>query len=103
MKKRKILKSPYDLVGKALELDRDDLSERSAMGHTPNWDSLNHMDIINEIEREYGITIPNENIEKYTTMRSIIEVYDRQSGPKPLTERVIDGIKKIPVIGKFFK
>jgi acyl carrier protein len=101
--KRKILKSPYDLVGKVLELDRNELDEKSAMGHTPKWDSLNHMFIINDIEREYGITIPDGDIEKYVTMKAIIELYDRQNGPKPLSQRLKDGLKNLPVIREFFK
>lgn len=69
----KNLRTPYTLVAKALEISEDMLNENSAIGETPNWDSLNHVVIIGELESNYGIQIPNEDIEKYITMKAIIE------------------------------
>ena len=75
---KKILKSPFDLVADALVLKPELLNENSAMGETPNWDSLNHLVIIEEIEKCYGVTIPNDEIEKYVKMKAIIEIYYKQ-------------------------
>jgi len=72
----KKLKSPYQVVANVLDISIDVLNENSCMGETPNWDSLNHVAIIGELESNYGIQIPNEDIEKYTTMKSIIELYN---------------------------
>jgi len=70
------MKSPFEVVAKALEISVDILNENSAIGETPNWDSLNHVVIIGELESNYGIQIPNEDIEKYITMKAIIELYN---------------------------
>jgi acyl carrier protein len=87
----KILTSPYDIVAKALEIDVKLINENSAMGETPNWDSLNHVVIIGELEASYGITIPNEDIEKYVTMKAIIGLYKKLTDsdkPKSLLQRI---------------
>lgn len=70
------MKLPFEVVAEALEISVEILNENSAIGETPNWDSLNHVVIIGELENNYGIEIPNEDIEKYTTMKSIIELFE---------------------------
>ena len=73
----KKLKTPFEIVAKVLDISVDNLNENSAMGETPYWDSLNHVVIIGELESNYGIQIPNEDIEKYVTMKTIIELYEK--------------------------
>jgi acyl carrier protein len=67
---------PRDLVAKVLGINVDILNDNSACGETPNWDSLNHVDIIYEMESNYGIQIHDDEIEKYMTMKAINELYD---------------------------
>lgn len=98
---KKILKSPFDLVAEVLEIKTELLNENSAMGETPNWDSLNHVIIIGEIENSYGITIPNEEIEKYVTMKAIIDVYNEESGDTSLGKRFIEKLKKNSIMKTF--
>lgn len=70
------MKTPFEVVASALEISIEILNENSAMGETPNWDSLNHVVIIGELESSYGIQISNEDIEKYITMKAIIDLYN---------------------------
>lgn len=102
MRKGKILTSPFDLVAEVLEIKVELLDAKSAMGETPNWDSLNHLVIIGEMETHYGMSIPNEEIENYVTMQAIIDAYDRASGNIPLGQRLIEGIKSF-LIPKIFR
>lgn len=69
------LKTPYQLVAFALNISPDLLNDDSALGEVPNWDSLNHVGIISELESNYGIEIPDEEIESYITMKSIIDLH----------------------------
>ncbi len=103
MKEKIILTSPIDLVTNVLELKPGIVNKDSAMGETPNWDSLNHVIIIGEMERSYGITIPNNEIENYATMKAIIEIYNNQSGNNNSRQGIIETLKKIPIIKIFFK
>jgi acyl carrier protein len=91
---KKILTSPIDLVAKVLELKPELVTEKSAMGETLNWDSLNQVLIIGEMEKSYGITIADNEIEKYATMKAIIEVYNKQSGNTSLFIRIKESLKK---------
>lgn len=65
---------PYELVALALNINSELLNEDSALGETPKWDSLNHVVIIGELEKKYKIEIPDEDIEKYITMKAIVEL-----------------------------
>jgi acyl carrier protein len=73
----KNLKPPKEIVAKVLNISIDRLSDDSAYGETPNWDSLNHISIINELETNYGIQIPDSEIENYLTMKAIIQLYEK--------------------------
>lgn len=76
----KILKSPYDLVCEALDVKRDSITDESGMGKHYAWDSINHLQIIVALEKYYEIEIPNQDFTKYTSMTSIIELYERLTG-----------------------
>jgi len=73
----KKLKTPKEIVAAALDISIDQVNEDSAYGETPNWDSLNHVVIINKIETNYEIQIPDSEIENYLTMKEIIELYEK--------------------------
>lgn len=103
MKEKIILTSPIDLVTNVLELKPGIVNKDSAMGETPNWDSLNHVIIIGEMEKSYGITIPNNEIENYATMKAIIEIYNNQSGNNNSRQGIIEKLKKIPIVKIFLK
>ncbi|MGI8582351.1 MAG: acyl carrier protein [Chitinophagaceae bacterium] len=99
----KILTSPFDIVAKVLTLNVDEINENSAMGETPNWDSLNHVILIGELESSYGIQIPNEDIEKYVTMKAILELYNEINGNSSSWQRFKKGLKKNSIGKIFFK
>lgn len=44
-----------DIMVEVLGVNRVEIEEDSAIGDLPNWDSLNHLKIIAEIEKNYGI------------------------------------------------
>ncbi|MEO6832669.1 MAG: hypothetical protein ABI378_09380 [Chitinophagaceae bacterium] len=67
--------TPYQLVAKALEISESDLHPNSAFGETPNWDSLNHLMLIDSMEKNYEVTIANDEIEKYNNMAAIESLY----------------------------
>ncbi len=70
------LKHPKELVAKVLGISEEQLNENSCYGETPNWDSLCHVEIINELEISYGIQISNADIERYLKFKAIIELYE---------------------------
>jgi acyl carrier protein len=70
------LSDPFDIVAQALACDRASLSIDSAMYRDHGWDSFGHLRVILAIEEAYSVPINDKNIEKYTTIRAIKELYD---------------------------
>jgi acyl carrier protein len=64
--------SPLHIVAKVLKINPSLLSEDSTMGQTPNWDSLNHIAIIVELEKAYKVEISDADISNLVTIRSIL-------------------------------
>jgi acyl carrier protein len=71
---------PFMLVAKALDRPTDAITLDSAMYRDHGWDSFGHVGVILALEEAYGVTISVEDVGKYTSMRSIVELHDRVKG-----------------------
>ncbi len=45
------------------------------MGGTPGWDSLGHMTVILELEREFGVRVPVARIAEMTDVAAIARAF----------------------------
>lgn len=72
----KALEEPFSIVAKALGCSRASLSLDSAMYRDHGWDSFGHVSIVTALEEAYNIRINDDEIEKYTTMRAIQQLYE---------------------------
>jgi acyl carrier protein len=59
-------------VARALRIGDATLPSLLRMGATPGWDSLGHMTVVVEIEREFGIRIPTAVISDLVDIESIV-------------------------------
>ena len=57
-----------------LQCDVSDLSESSAIGTVPLWDSLAHIEILSYLEEKFLIEIDEESILYYSTLPKILEL-----------------------------
>ena len=64
----------FTSLAKSLNLQTMDLNEESGMLVTKNWDSLNQMNIIFDLERNFSLQIDVTDFEKLTTFRGIKEI-----------------------------
>lgn len=71
---------PFSIVAEALECSRDSLSIESAMYRDHGWDSFGHVSVIVALEKAYGISIPNDAMMTFTTMKAIVEILGRSQG-----------------------
>ena len=46
----------------------------SSTENLPQWDSLSYMSIISEVEVIYGVSVTQDNIEKFDSIQSIAEL-----------------------------
>lgn len=52
-----------------MEVDPSELNEDTAYGTIESWDSLMHLQMVMEIEEEYGVEIPIDEIPKIKTLK----------------------------------
>ena len=57
-----------------LHCDQDKLNEDAGVGKTPGWDSLGHLNVMMELDRQYGIEINDETVRKFQEIGAIEQV-----------------------------
>jgi acyl carrier protein len=58
-------------VARALNVAEDSLPRPVRMGSTPGWDSMGHMMVVLELEREFGVRIPTARLPELVDVASI--------------------------------
>lgn len=58
-----------NFIAKVMEVDPSELTEDTAYGTIEKWDSLMHMRMVMEIEDEYGVEIPIEDIPNIKSLK----------------------------------
>lgn len=59
-----------NFIAKVMEVDPSELNEDTAYGQFEKWDSLMHMRLVMEIEDEYNIEIPIDEVPKIKTLKT---------------------------------
>lgn len=65
-----------NLVSKVLECKVD---ENSTKDNTENWDSLNHVKLILELQEKFEIKVPTEDIDKILSVKDIIDYVSKKT------------------------
>jgi acyl carrier protein len=60
------------VVASALKLDPKSLGLDSAAGEVEAWDSVAHINVVSEIESEFGVNIPIEKIAELRKIRDFL-------------------------------
>ncbi len=71
----KNIKTPKEIISKALSCDINSINDEIGISKHPAWDSLGQLSVVAELEASYGITIKNDDILKYSDLKSITELY----------------------------
>jgi acyl carrier protein len=61
-----------DIIASTLKLDPSKVTLEASLEHDLGADSLDAVEVIMEIEDEYGIEIPDEEAEKFVTIGDIV-------------------------------
>ena len=76
----------YDAIKKigarVFNLNESEISENIARDNTPEWDSLNHLILLTEIEKELGIKFKASEITKIKSLKDIENILEVR-GIKP--------------------
>jgi len=63
----------FKAISKALEVKQEMLSEDTAIGDFPNWDSMGHLIIISALEKEFDIKFDPEDMMEFEDIGDMIE------------------------------
>jgi len=55
-----------------LKVDRDLITPETAYGSIPAWDSVNHLRLVMEAEKRFGVSYPLERIPSLKTIRDFV-------------------------------
>ena len=61
-----------DIITRILEVDREDIELDTAIGDLPEWDSLNHLRIITELEEEFGIKYSQSDLAELEDVSDLV-------------------------------
>ncbi|MBO7483382.1 MAG: acyl carrier protein [Kiritimatiellae bacterium] len=59
-------------AGKVLKVDPATLSLDTGYGTIPEWDSVNHLRLVMEVEKRFGVSYALERIPSMLTLRSFL-------------------------------
>lgn len=68
-----------EVVADTLQIPEDQVREDSTADSLPSWDSLNHLNIMLAIEQHFEITLPPEEMERMTAIKTIAAVIEKSS------------------------
>ena len=68
-----MLEKLKELVAQQLGIDEADIKPESNFKDDLNADSLDLIELIMSLEEEYSIEIPSEDLEKLTTVQTVID------------------------------
>ena len=66
-----VIKKIIEGLSNALELENVDMTESTRFRELEEWDSLNQLSFLVEIEERFGKTIPRDTFEKMETIQDI--------------------------------
>ena len=60
------------IIAKILEVELEEVELDTAIGDLPEWDSLHHLQIIAELEKEYGIKYAADDLAELEDVSDLI-------------------------------
>jgi len=67
-----------ELAADILGVDPGTLHDSAGPENIPNWDSVNHLNIVLAIEQAFGIELDPEDIEQMQSIGAMVAVVDRK-------------------------
>lgn len=65
------------IMAKAFEVSEDQINENTSQDTLDTWDSLHHIKMIVFLEREFDITIPDEDVGKMISYKLVELIVSR--------------------------
>jgi acyl carrier protein len=62
----------YEILGNTFEIDPNNISENLTQNDIDNWDSFRHLQLIVDLENEFGISFDNEELVSLIDIKTIV-------------------------------
>lgn len=60
-------------IASVMEVNPSEINEDTAYGHHEKWDSLMHMRLVMEVEEEYDVEIPIDEVPEIKTLKDLYQ------------------------------
>lgn len=84
-----------EIIASQLNIGVDTIKEDSRVIEDLGADSLDIVEMLMTLEEEFGISIPDEDTSKLTTIASIVELIDSKKGDDTSKDTTVDDVIKI--------
>lgn len=69
------------VIAETLGIDGGIITEQLAYGDVPEWDSLNHVELMLRLESEFGVEVGEDDMLELTSVRAIRQFVERRREP----------------------
>ncbi len=69
-----------ELIADQLDIDKNDITMETDLMLDLNADSLDAVDVLTQIEDEFGIEIPDEKTEEFNIVANLVKYVEEQTG-----------------------
>jgi acyl carrier protein len=66
-----------EIISRVFEIELSEITDKSSQKDIVKWDSLQHLNLIVEIEDKYDISIEPEDISDMVTIEKIVEIINK--------------------------
>ena len=73
MERSQIIEKLFDIVCNGLDLDADEISLDADLLEDFDADSLDMVDLIMDVEDEFGVEVPDEILDKLVTVKDVVD------------------------------
>ena len=73
MERAQIIEKLFDIVCNGLDLDADEIALDADLREDFDADSLDMVDLIMDVEDEFGVEVPDEILDKLVTVKDVVD------------------------------
>jgi acyl carrier protein len=67
------------LIREVFNIDAETIDENWTSDHIPDWDSVGHLNLIMEVEKEFNIKIEIEEMFEVEKLKDIIKILEKRN------------------------
>ncbi|MBR3302720.1 MAG: acyl carrier protein [Bacteroidales bacterium] len=74
-----VLEKVIEIVASTCEVEKSEVTQKSAVGDFPAWDSMGHLAILNAVEEAFQISFEPEEMMEIEDVSDIVKAIEQKS------------------------